>query len=375
MIPGIQLEEVWKAIANAFDLDELDMMLRFRLNIKRQNIVGNGPLDDVVFKILNRAEAQGWDVDLIQAAYRQNPRNKNLAIVYQKYGLGVQTSLQKEGLVSSPSLAATDAGLESIVTSIQMVDMDVWREKLTRIESRVCRVELNGNPAGTGFLVGSDAILTNYHVLESVLKGAIPPTAVACRFDYKVLSDGSREEGKCYSLHPTQWRLDESPYSAAEKAGTPEEPVPTPDELDYALVRLQTPAGLEPVDAKAVAGAAKRGWVRVPQENAAFPVGMPLLIAQHPDGAPLKLALDTRAVLGENSNHTRVRYSTNTEPGASGSPCFNLQWDLVALHHYGDPAYNQPKFNQGVPISIIRDRLTKNLTKNNLQAAVGGDPP
>ena len=42
--------------------------------------------------------------------------------------------------------------------------------------------------------------------------------------------------------------------------------------------------------------------------------------AQHPEGTPLKLALDTEAVISLNANNTRVLYSTNTEPGSSGSP-------------------------------------------------------
>ncbi len=30
-------------------------------------------------------------------------------------------------------------------------------------------------------------------------------------------------------------------------------------------------------------------------------------------------------------------YTTDTEPGSSGSPCFNDQWELIALHHSGVP--------------------------------------
>jgi V8-like Glu-specific endopeptidase len=31
-----------------------------------------------------------------------------------------------------------------------------------------------------------------------------------------------------------------------------------------------------------------------------------------------------------------VRYAVNTEPGTSGSPVFDKDWRLVALHHLGD---------------------------------------
>ena len=49
---------------------------------------------------------------------------------------------------------------------------------------------------------------------------------------------------------------------------------------------------------------------------------------------PLKLAPDTEAVLSVNANGTRVRYANNTEPGSSGSPVFDINWNLVALHHH-----------------------------------------
>ena len=54
---------------------------------------------------------------------------------------------------------------------------------------------------------------------------------------------------------------------------------------------------------------------------------------------------------------TRITYGTNTLEGSSGSPCFNYRWDLVAIHHSGDPTYSA-KRNQGVPIEQIFKLLT-----------------
>ena len=55
---------------------------------------------------------------------------------------------------------------------------------------------------------------------------------------------------------------------------------------------------------------------------------------------------------------------TNTSPGSSGSPCFDKGWNLVALHHSGDPA-GVLRHNQGVPIGAIR-RLLESRGKLNL---------
>jgi V8-like Glu-specific endopeptidase len=63
-------------------------------------------------------------------------------------------------------------------------------------------------------------------------------------------------------------------------------------------------------------------------------------------------------VIGRCHADLRLRYKTNTEAGSSGSPCFTMDWTLVALHHLGDPARAPaPAFNQGIPIELIRQRI------------------
>ena len=74
----------------------------------------------------------------------------------------------------------------------------------------------------------------------------------------------------------------------------------------------------------------------------------------------MQVAVDSSGVLGQNGNKTRVRYTTTTQPGSSGSPCFSADWQLVALHHSGDPKYAETKqadFNQGIPMTAIRALL------------------
>jgi len=151
-------------------------------------------------------------------------------------------------------------------------------------------------------------------------------------------------------LHPDGC-LDSSPVGGGEKLGE-ELPLPTPDELDYALLRLASRAGDEQVEGK------HRGWIALPNIVVAPQPDAAILIVQQPSEAPMKLALDTEAVIGLNGNGTRLRYRTETEPGSSGSPVFTMDWDIIALHHF---AYLQPaKFSQAVPIPLIRHRIDRN---------------
>jgi hypothetical protein len=360
MMPGVQFEEVWKALYTGYTKKSLEQMLRTRLTIDLDDIVADGPMKDMAFDLLGTAEREGWTVDLIREGYQFNPRNQELLKVYQKYGLSAGVSAQQSGVVVPDVRSVTDGLEKTIKARLPTFDFAVWREKMALVEGRVCRVEIDRNAAGTGFLVGPDAIFTNYHVIKSVLTNATPPAKVACRFDYKVLADKSRVEGVVIGLHPTDWKLDFSPNSAAEDTRTPESPPPTPDELDYALVRVARRVGDEPSAPKGGAEAPRRGWLTIPDTAPVFLPRMPLMIAQHPDGKPLKLAVDTESVISVNANQNRVRYATNTEAGSSGSPVFDLDWNLVALHHLGDPAYDHPAaYNQGVPIDKIRDRIVK----------------
>ena len=51
-----------------------------------------------------------------------------------------------------------------------------------------------------------------------------------------------------------------------------------------------------------------------------------------------------------------MRHTVPTEPGSSGSPLFDSDWRLIALHHAGDPATVKPEFNEAIPIAKITAR-------------------
>ena len=278
----------------------------------------------------------------------------------RRFGLGPAVRLYRAGRAQLPSETnIADSALERRVREeLPFLDLGLWREQILRVEGRVCRVEIDNRGVGTGFLVGPDTVLTNYHVLKSVIENSIPAEQVKLRFDFRVLSSGLRSQGTVVSLAPKDWLLDSSKYTVGEGQNLPDATLPTIDELDYALVRLSEPLGRQPLRAGAQ-DSSLRGWVEIPATAPAISTGMPILIVQHQMAGPMALALDTSGVQSVNANNTRVRYSTNTENGSSGSPCFDIHWGLVALHHYGDRLHDRAQYNQGIPMAAIHERLAR----------------
>jgi hypothetical protein len=254
------------------------------------------------------------------AAQSENPRNLELRTIAEQL-----------------SLAPNSKELESIIqNSVGLPDVEEWRKLMIQSELAVCRVEHPvGNGLGTGFLLGSNVIITNYHVLRKIIENPTLSRGVSFRFDYKQLPNGSvLRNGQQYGLAESNWLIASSPN----------------DELDYALIRTSGEPGKDSVAGQH--GAPIRNWLKPFAYD--FQVGEPLLIIQHPDANPLKFAVgivkDTKA------SASRIKHTANTLGGSSGSPCFNANWGLVAIHRAGDRSV-PPTYNEGVPFSAILAQL------------------
>lgn len=314
------------------------------------------PLEPTIFDLLVALEREGLTFLFLASVYRDRLHRSDvrdeIARVYpgvaamaDQAGPALSLQLAGRAVPSGPASALAPGLQRNVRPRLAKLDARLWVERLLALEAQVCRVDIDGNAAGTGFLVGPDVVLTNWHVVAKVERTAMA-ARVTCLFDYALLASGGRG-GERVALH-TEGCIDDRPYAPAEVTADPGSPPPTADELDYALFRLERPVGAP------TASGSGRGWIELPAAPLPLVPDDPLLILQHPDGAPLKLALDTESVIGPNANGTRIRYRTNTDPGSSGSPCFSMDWDLAALHHFGDPAWVRPVFNQGVPAERIR---------------------
>jgi V8-like Glu-specific endopeptidase len=183
-------------------------------------------------------------------------------------------------------------------------------EKGLQSARSVGRVEHHGSKIGTAFLVAPDLVLTNAHVIN-----AIPD-----------LTEGGVRFNVGLQAKP-EWR-----YFTKQIAYSSHK------ELDYALLQLNGPVSGVPLALSA---------------ETAYP-GQPANILQYPQGASLQVALRSNEVV--HVDPQRLYYVSDTEEGSSGSPVFDDDWRVIALHRAGveDNAQRPIKYaNQGVPITAI----------------------
>ncbi len=191
--------------------------------------------------------------------------------------------------------------------------------------------------SGTGFLIASDLLLTNHHVIESA---DLLPNALF-RFNYEENFRGEAQE-------PHEHRAKSNGIFHASKA------------LDYAVIQLEGEPGDE------------WGWLPLPPGE--IRKGDRVNIIQHPNGQPKQISLQNNFV--EYVGGDIVQYVTSTMPGSSGSPVLNDGWEVVALHHAGgnirEPATQRRYFrNEGILAGSILADLPGDL-RQRLNAAAAG---
>ena len=360
-----ELRQFLAAMLDAFpQVPLLDQLFTYYLGRNREALALGNDLRTIMTRVIESAETESWTAELLAAARLARPANDALLAFSRGRGL-------------APEIPDTPELQRKIKATGGTIDPVPWRHRMGLVEGQVCRVEVYASPAttyGTGFLVGPGVVMTNYHVIESLLRPAnpVPPDKVVLRFDYKALADGlTVQAGSTYMLDDQgKWLLDSSRWSKYDETDGPGEPAP--DELDYALLAVKGAPGDDPVGGPkiALATAEPRGWVEMPASAHVFKPQGAVWIMQHPQGGPLKMAMDTESVSAINKSGTRVRYTTTTEPGSSGSPCFDSDWNLIALHHAGDPEYPRlARYNQGIPIAAILALMDENGTRKHLGRA------
>lgn len=299
----------------------------------------------LIFQVIDLAEQYGVTSDLLLAAAKERPGRPDLLAFVIELCQAHRGQLQA---------SAYGRALEEVVHPFAgFLNPTLLATRLLCHERHVCAIEV-GEKGGTGLLVASDLVLTNYHVVEDLLAGSIRHDDVVCVFDYREGLDGSPVTPVQVELDPA-WMIPHRPFEADD--------VPASHELDYALLRLARPIGaMRPIGEDR-----ERCWFDLSQpppepvrDRLAFVLQHPrkeLWQPGEPRQQPLKVALGQPGFDGYNTNRTRLRYRVNTLPGSSGSAVFDERLCLVALHNSrGQPtgtSDGRVENNQGIPLTAI----------------------
>ena len=203
----------------------------------------------------------------------------------------------------------------------------------------VCRIEtLAGRALGTGFLIGNDLVITNYHVLQGENS---PPESIntnaqniMLRFCCFTADTGTETQGQTFRLDQAKPVVK---YSPTEK-------------LDYVLLRVEGKISTAKDIKKA-----ECDFGSSPSK------GMGLIVLQHPEGASMKLAVSWDGITGILKESGLVQYATKTAGGSSGSPCFNEDWKVVALHH-AERSKAFGSIREGILLSSIYPEIRQHLS-------------
>lgn len=186
---------------------------------------------------------------------------------------------------------------------------------------------------GTGWALGRHHIITNHHVINARRQGAL----AASEEDF--LKQGSH----------TRIRFDFDDKDAQGEQVLSAAVVAWNRDLDYAVLRTEGEHGRTPLRRTA-------GRFEMTSDH------IPVNIIQHPDGGPKMIALRNNLVT--KSTDSDVCYLTDTKLGSSGSPVFNDEWSVVALHRGSVVAEGVQYFgassvwvNIGTQVASIEDDL------------------
>jgi Effector-associated domain 1 len=77
-LTGPQKQQLQAAVLSAFTASDLEQLLAFKLNVQLWRIAGQGPLEQVVFAVIEWCEQQGRTAEFLDAIARARPHNREI---------------------------------------------------------------------------------------------------------------------------------------------------------------------------------------------------------------------------------------------------------------------------------------------------------
>jgi endonuclease G, mitochondrial len=299
----------------------------------------------VIFDLIGWAIAKGYIDDLILtlAQDTQNPQIQGFCRrVLADRLLINQAGAKSLALPLAADLADWDLAvqaeeLQSFLRPQSSFEADVGTlQRGLAMANAVCKITFSDRPdeaSGTGVLIAPDLVLTNYHVLSRLAAADLNAIAATMGFEFGYVSA----------------KFDHSPRSRILKA-VADQPVLQASpiaELDYALIRLEMGQG------SAIAPVPLNPTALLQPHDA-------LHLLQHPEGEQMKASLSHNGIVKTNPERGLILYVNPAKSGSSGSPCFDQDWQLVALHHK-ELATSFGSVREGILLSAIHAQISSFL--------------
>jgi endonuclease G, mitochondrial len=206
-------------------------------------------------------------------------------------------------------------------------------ERAIAASSAVGRVAYrNGQPLGSGFMISDRLFLTNNHVIPD----AATATELLVEFKYELDVDDHPKPVTRFALDPDAFFVTNSE-----------------DDLDFTVVAIgRREAGSGDLS--------DFGYCPPLATDDKHILGEFINVIQHPEGDYKQVVLRENQLVARLK--TVLHYVADTQPGSSGSPVFNDQWEVIALHHWGEPFTQvtlpdgrpaQKDVNEGIRVSAI----------------------
>jgi hypothetical protein len=235
---------------------------------------------------------------------------------------------------------------------------------------RVCHIAIDGRHKGTGVLLRPTLVATAGHVVRGLIDPTVMPPKNLADFS-KLALPGSVK--RLTITFGDMMEVDGDPFAGV--ATRPVRPAselheewlayyspPAPIELmqgfdicsvqdiaepdgpwDLAILRLARPPGMND---------AGHPLAKEPTANQPAPIS----ILSHPkSGSEAQPLQKSTGMIGQFAAHRlRILHNARTLGGSSGAPCFNDNWEIVALHQAGDVNKN---VNRAVPVEPWKAQL------------------
>jgi endonuclease G len=336
-LTGPDRKALREAIQSAYPTpDDLAQFLNESLSLNLAAVAGSGiPYRFIVGKLITQWAIPKGQLDRLVLALADDTENPAIQTFCRRV-LGQYLRLNPAD-TPSPALdwdrdwAMADEELQGFLPRQFSLEADVGelRRGLTLADS-VCRlIDRQGNARGTGVLIAPDLVLTNYHVLSLQPTVDLTPLAapLTCEFGYISTALGQRVAVDRRAMAATDPVAQASPIA----------------ELDYALLRIApSDRPVAPVTLAAPPPLAPND---------------PLHLLQHPAGEQMKVSLSNNGVVKVDDRRGLVLYVNATQGGSSGAPCFNGDWQLVALHHK-EKATSFGSVREGILLSAIYQHIS-----------------